>query len=228
MTTPPPHGQPYGPAPTYPAGPAGYPAGQPAAHSAGQPQAYAQPGQAPVAGYPAGYPAGQPQTYAQPGHAPAPGYPAGQPHPYAHPGQGPMPGYPAHPAPTQCRGCGSPAAVNFAVRAHQGLLIMMRFQKLDGPFCRSCGRSVVRQMTTRTLCLGWWSPISLVAFTPFTLLWNLVAHLKFSKLPPSTPAPGRRPMDEGAPVLRRPLAYVALIPLAWAVWVVTGVITHSG
>lgn len=35
-------------------------------------------------------------------------------------------------------------------------------------------------------------------------------------------------MDEGASVLRRPLAYVALIPLAWAVWVVTGVITHSG
>ncbi|WP_248001431.1 hypothetical protein [Streptomyces sp. RPA4-5] len=199
---------------------AGYLAGYPA----GQPQGYAQPGQAPAPGYPAG----QPQTYAQPGQAPAPGYPVGQPHAYAHPGHGPMPGYPAPPAPTQCRGCGSAAAVNFAVRAHQGLLIMMRFQKLDGPFCRSCGRSVVRQMTTRTLCLGWWSPISLVAFTPFTLIWNLVAHLKFSKLPPSTPAPGRRPMDEGVPVLRRPPAYVALIPLAWAVWVATGVITHSG
>jgi len=45
---------------------------------------------------------------------------------------------------------------------------------------------------------------------------------------PSRPAPGRRPMDEGVSVLRRPLAYVALIPLAWAVWVLTGVITHSG
>ncbi|WP_411133728.1 hypothetical protein [Streptomyces sp. C10] len=39
--------------------------------------------------------------------------------------------------------------MNFSVRAHQGLLIMMRFHELDGPFCRSCGRSVVRQIESR-------------------------------------------------------------------------------
>ncbi|MEU8684643.1 hypothetical protein [Streptomyces sp. NPDC048611] len=176
-------------------------------------------------GQPVGYPAGQPQAYGHPGYA-QPGY--AQPG-YAPPGYAQAPGYPAAQVPAPgCRGCGSPAAENFSVRAHKGLLVVMHFHKLDGPFCRSCGRSVVRQMTTRTLCLGWWSPLSLVAFTPFTLLWNLIAHLKFSKLPQSVPAPGRQPMDEGAPVLRRPLAYVALIPLAWALWVIIGAIIYSG
>ncbi|WP_405843540.1 hypothetical protein OG528_33465 [Streptomyces platensis] len=43
------------------------------------------------------------------------------------------------------------------------------------------------------------------------------------------PDPARpRSPDEGVPVLRRPLGHVALIPPAWAVRVVTGVITHSG
>ncbi|WP_329453496.1 hypothetical protein OG894_43895 (plasmid) [Streptomyces sp. NBC_01724] len=83
-------------------------------------------------------------------------------------------------------------------------------------------------MTSRTLCLGWWSPLSLVALTPFTLVWNLVAHRKFSRLPASMPAPGRQSLPEGAPVYRRPVAYVALIPVAWAVWAITGLITHAG
>ncbi|UQA91392.1 hypothetical protein [Streptomyces halobius] len=169
-------------------------------------------------------------------YGPSPAYPTGhpadlsagqQPSPYAHPSYGHAARYPAHPAPVPgCRSCGAPAAVNFSVRAHEGLLVVMRFHRLDGPFCRSCGRSVVRQMTTRTLALGWWSPLSLVALAPFTLLWNLTAYRKFSKLPPSTPTPGRESMDEGPPVLRRPLAYVALIPMAWALWFATGMITH--
>ncbi|MFF1922007.1 hypothetical protein ACFVW8_15720 [Streptomyces sp. NPDC058221] len=104
---------------------------------------------------------------------------------------------------------------------------MMQFEKVDGPFCRTCGRAVVRQMTARTLALGWWSPFSLVGVTPFTLVWNLVAHRKFSKLPASTPAPGRQARPEGAPLYRRPWSYVALIPLAWAVWAITGM-AHAG
>ncbi|MBW5480451.1 hypothetical protein [Streptomyces bambusae] len=103
----------------------------------------------------------------------------------------------------------------------------MRFEHLDGPFCRACGTAVVRQMTTRALCLGWWGPLSLVIFNPFTLLWNLFSYLKYSKLPPSPPAPGHVHLDAGRPVLRRPHAYVALIPLAWACWVVFQIVAHS-
>ncbi|WP_331718354.1 hypothetical protein [Streptomyces sp. NBC_00624] len=164
----------------------------------------------------------QPLTPHTAPQGPAATYPAGSPqspYGYGQPAQAPMPG---------CRVCGAHPAEGFTVRAHQGLLVVMRFEKLDGPFCRTCGRAVIRQMTTRTLLLGWWSPLSLVAITPFTLLWNLVAHRKFSKLPASTPAPGRQSLPEGTPVHRRPVAYVALIPAAWAVWAITGLITHAG
>ncbi|NXY97370.1 hypothetical protein HYE82_23945 [Streptomyces sp. BR123] len=129
--------------------------------------------------------------------------------------------------PLVCRACGGQAAANHKIRAHVGVLILMKFEHLDGPFCRTCGIAVVRQMTTRALCLGWWGPLSLVIFNPFTLLWNLLAYLKYSKLPPSAPAPGRAHLDTGPPVLRRPLAYVALIPMVWAMCVVFQIIVHS-
>lgn len=173
------------------------------------------------------HPAQPNQAQGAPYGPPAAAYPAGQPYaPAGYPQGGYLPNHP--PAVPGCRLCGAQHVENIAVRAHQGFLLFMRFHRFDGPFCRSCGRAMVREMTSKTLWQGWWSPFSLVAFTPFTLLWNLVAHLKFSKLPQSVPAPGRQSLPEGTPVLRRPLAYVALIPAAWAVWVITGIITHAG
>ncbi|WP_234323799.1 hypothetical protein [Streptomyces sp. NRRL F-2580] len=171
-------------------------------------------GQGPVPGNPYGAAGGYGQTPAAPwNQAPAPG------------------GYGAPAAPTQvprsCRACGGQSAEDFKVRSHVGILIMMKFEHLNGPFCRACGIAVVRQMTTRTLCLGWWGPLSLVIFNPFTLVWNLLAYRKFSKLPPSTPAPGRTHLDTGPAVLRRPQAYVTLIPIAWAVWIISQALTHS-
>ncbi|MFF8261557.1 hypothetical protein [Streptomyces virginiae] len=153
-------------------------------------------------------------------HPPAWGDTAAAPGGHGHPS-------PAGQAQPVCRACGGRTAVDFKARAHTGILIMMRFEHLDGPFCRACGLAVVRQMTYRTLIVGWWGPLSLVILNPLTLVWNLVAHLKYRALAPSTPAPGRTHLDTGPPVLRRPLAYVALIPLAWAVWVVTQIVSHS-
>ncbi|MFD9337778.1 hypothetical protein ACFWBF_25770 [Streptomyces sp. NPDC060028] len=131
------------------------------------------------------------------------------------------------PRPTACRGCGAADAADFAVRAHVGVLVVMRFHRVDGPLCRRCGRATVRAMTTKTLCQGWWSPFSLFIFTPFTLVWNLIAAMKFAKLPLSEPAPGRAPLDEGPPVHARPLAYVGLLPVLWVIWFVVGGIAGS-
>ncbi|MCX5376601.1 hypothetical protein [Streptomyces sp. NBC_00091] len=219
MSTPPPN--PYSGAPVPPDPYAGAPAAQ---NPYGQPAGAGHP--APGPGYPGPGPA-EGAGYPQPG----PGYP------------GAAPGYPQQPYPQQyqqpqhpqyggayphaqmpgCRNCGAPEAANFAVRAHVGVLVLMRFHTLNGPFCRQCGRALVRVMTTKTLCQGWWSPFSLVIFTPFTLLWNLIAAIKFSKLAPSAPAPGRQPLEEGPPVHARPLAYVAIIPLLWATWVAVNI-----
>ncbi|WP_052713686.1 hypothetical protein [Streptomyces katrae] len=211
MTTPPhqPAPNPYAGAPV-PPNPNPYAGAQ-------QPNPYAQPpvGQQPHPG--AGHPA-----------QPAPGFPAQQGGPGAVP-PGAMPHDPAYappyghaPAPG-CRNCGAPQAALFSVRAHVGVLVLMRFHTLNGPFCRPCGRSLVRTMTTKTLCQGWWSPLSLVLFTPFTLFWNLLAAIKFGKLPDPTPAPGRQPLEEGPPVHARPLAYVAIIPLLWFTWVIVNI-----
>ncbi|MET9393707.1 hypothetical protein ABZY20_25410 [Streptomyces sp. NPDC006624] len=127
-----------------------------------------------------------------------------------------------------CRICGAQPAAAVTVRAHQGLLLMMRFHKIDGPFCRSCGTALVRELTTKTLWQGWWSPFSLVFFSPFTLVWNLLASRKLAALPtPGPPAHGASRIQEGKPVHQRPMAYVAVLPLIWAVWFVTGMITHA-
>jgi hypothetical protein len=102
------------------------------------------------------------------------------------------------------------------IRQHTGLLVAMRFSKMEGPFCRSCATAIHREMTTKTLAGGWWSPVSLIAFTPLTLLWNLYVRAKIRKLPHPTPSPTGVVMDQGKPVLQRPLAYVVLLlPLLW-------------
>ncbi|MER7400289.1 hypothetical protein ABT381_32800 [Streptomyces sp. NPDC000151] len=133
--------------------------------------------------------------------------------PYGQPQQGPY-GAP-QPGPEGCRFCGGGPAARVTFRAHQGFLILMRFQKYDGPMCGNCGIAVYRTMMTATLWQGWWSPFSLFLFTPFTVIWNLVARRKVSKLP--APAPGQhgRQADPGKPVHQRPLAYIALIPVLW-------------
>lgn len=158
--------------------------------------------------------------------------PAPQPAPfdsaYAAPGSPGAAQVPAHPGTSACRLCGAQPAAQIAVRAHQGLLLMMRFHKIDGPFCRPCGTAAVRELTAKTLWQGWWSPFSLVFFSPFTLVWNLVASRKLTALPPPGPtAPGATRLQGGKPVHQRPMAYVAIIPLVWAVWFITDMITHA-
>ncbi|MFD1663352.1 hypothetical protein ACFSL4_35620 [Streptomyces caeni] len=95
------------------------------------------------------------------------------------PGQGPF---------SVCRFCGSAPAVDVTFRAHRGLLVLMTFRKLEGPMCHACGTRVYKQLTTETLWQGWWSPLSLVLFTPLTLLWNVIASAKVKKLQAPAPA----------------------------------------
>lgn len=152
--------------------------------------------------------------YQNPGYAQtAPAY--GQ-HPYG-PAGGPA--YVTAPPPLTpgCRICASQPAGDMTIRQHTGLLVAMRFSKMEGPFCRSCATAIHREMTTKTLAGGWWSPVSLLLFTPLTLLWNLYVRTKIGKLPhPTMPSPTGVVMDQGKPILQRPLAYVVLLlPLLW-------------
>ncbi|MEU7061063.1 hypothetical protein [Streptomyces sp. NPDC046197] len=202
-------GNPYAAQGGYAPNPSGHPA--PAPHPAyggygqpGGPAPAGAPQQAP-APYPQAQPQGAPyaQGYGAAGQAPAPG-----------------PGFPAAPAPG-CRICGAAPAADITVRQHTGLLVAMRFSKMEGPFCRTCGTAIHRDMTAKTLAGGWWSPVSLILFAPLTLLWNLFVHLRLAKLPHPSPSPTGVVMDPGLPLARRPLSYVPLaLPAIWLITIV--------
>jgi len=207
----------------------GYPQQAPAAQGYPPPAAYPQ-GYPPQAAYPQqasypppGYPPQQvatPPGYPQQNFAPPPGYPQPQPAYAGYPAQvqqgpdgGPAGGM------LRCRicGCGPAAAVTF--RGHQGMVFIMRFLSVKGPFCRDCGLATFRDLTSRTLVQGWWGYASSV-ITPFTVLINLLRRGRVARLDPPQPAPyatSRPPLDPGDPLYARPMAIIgAAIPVVLA------------
>ncbi|KPI07433.1 hypothetical protein OV450_0359 [Actinobacteria bacterium OV450] len=118
-------------------------------------------------------------------------------------GPRPMPG-----APAGCRLCGAEPAAQATVRGHQGMLVLMRFLRQEGPLCRDCGLATYRRMSADTLWQGWWGPLS-VFITPVTLLLNFGARARFLRLAP--PAGAILPtLDPGKALWRRPPALVFL------------------
>ncbi len=125
-----------------------------------------------------------------------------------------------------CRFCGGYPAVQATVRGHQGMIVIMRWLSLRGPFCRFCGISAHRDMTTKTMWQGWWGYGSFL-ITPFVLLYNLIPRSRFHKLP--APQPGfRPPMDPGKPIYQRPGAVGLLVPLIPILLLFVSVLADAG
>lgn len=120
-------------------------------------------------------------------------------------------------APLTCAFCGSSPAIKATVRGHQGIVIVMRFLKLGGPYCRSCGIATVREMSARSLWQGWTSFFSIV-INPLTLLWNLVIRLRLQRLPAVQSYGHAHPMDEGKPLYQRLGTLGLIIPVAFFGW----------
>jgi hypothetical protein len=225
MSQPPPPGGPWAhpqAAPGHPGQNAGpyQPGGQPyGAPQYGAPQHGASPYGAPQHGAPQygapqyGAPQAPAQPYGgQPYGAPAQPYPsqqhqdqqyAPQPYPGAHPGFGGP----------QCRFCGCVPAADVTFRGHRGMIVLMQFLHLKGPFCRDCGLSTFRDMTAKTLIQGWYGYGSFV-ITPITVLINVARHGKVANLPAPQPPPSgdhRHPMDPGPPLMSRPSALIGLM-----------------
>ncbi|MFD0593465.1 hypothetical protein ACFQZ4_13795 [Catellatospora coxensis] len=115
----------------------------------------------------------------------------------------------------RCQNCGRSPAAPVSFRAHRGLILVMRFFKESGIFCRTCGLAVFRTMTSRTLVQGWWGWWSFV-ITPAILLYNLFDRAKLNKLTEPVPAPGGMlgaPWDPGKPLHRRATIAGLLVPL---------------
>jgi hypothetical protein len=199
--------------PAYPTSPAvGYPAPQ----FAGQ-------------NYPAPHPAAQPgppQAYPQQAH-PQQAYPQAYPTPAgqlpgAAPGQLPL---------VSCRLCGSVPAVKTTFRGHQGMIVVMRFLRFEGPFCRDCGLGTFRHMTSRTLVQGWYGYGSFI-ITPITVLINLFKRNKVAKLPAPQPnpfGPSRQPMNPGPRLLARPMTWLGLcIPVVVFGLILVAILSSDG
>ncbi|MET8768242.1 MULTISPECIES: hypothetical protein [unclassified Streptomyces] len=122
-----------------------------------------------------------------------------------------------------CRLCGSAPAELVTFRGHVAFLVLMRFTSASGPFCRRCGTAVFREFTARALWQGWWSPLSLVLFTPTILVVNRLALRRINRLPSPGPAAGAG-LTPGRRVMRRKSSLVALIPLLWGLWVLSHIV----
>lgn len=168
---------------------------------------------------PQGQPPVQPPYQQQQFQQQAPPHQQGQPFPQQgqHPQhQGQFPQQQAQPMPQgalQCRFCGAFPAEQATVRGHQGMIVVMRFLKLQGPFCRTCGIATVRDMTAKSLWQGWWGIGSMIV-NPITMLMNIEPWSKFRKLPEPAPGAPGRPMDPGKPLFQRPAMAMLLLPIA--------------
>jgi hypothetical protein len=99
------------------------------------------------------------------------------------------------------------------------MIVVMRWLKLEGPFCRTCGIATVREMTAKSLYQGWWG-IGSAVVNPFVMLSNIGPWSTFKKLPEPAPGAPGRPMDPGKPLFQRPAIAMLLLPIALIVTIV--------
>ncbi|MFC8172202.1 hypothetical protein ACFUJ0_34150 [Streptomyces sp. NPDC057242] len=168
-----------------------------------------------------------PQAQPHPPHHPQQ-YPPPQPYPYAHQ----QPYGPGHPVAAGCEVCGAQPAIPVTVRAHQGMIVIMRTVTRRGAFCRTCGLAVYRQMTSDTLLTGWWGLFSFFV-TPFVVLGNAFGARAALRRLPEPYGAVRPPLHPGRRVLRRApamliLTPVALLALAVPALLLLGLLTSGG
>ncbi|MEU6238801.1 hypothetical protein [Kitasatospora sp. NPDC047058] len=101
--------------------------------------------------------------------------------------------------------------MNATFRGHLGLIVILKYLKRRGPYCRSCGIATHREMTSDSLWQGWWGIPSMIV-NPIIMLINIPQRLKVNKLPEPLPGAPRPPMNPGKPVYLRPTMVGLIIP----------------
>lgn len=126
-----------------------------------------------------------------------------------------------------CRYCGSTPGLDLDFRAHRGMVFIMQFRKLPGPYCRDCGLASFRKMTGDSLVQGWWGPVSFLVANPVTLLINAVNRARLGSLAPPIPGGPSRPMDPGKPLYLRPQLLGLLVPIGLIVVLIVSATSSS-
>ncbi|NMO55664.1 hypothetical protein HH310_31335 [Actinoplanes sp. TBRC 11911] len=119
---------------------------------------------------------------------------------------------------TSCRICYRAPAANVSFHGHEGLVVLMRFSRIDGPFCRDCGLAVYRDVSARTLLRGWWGIASLF-ITAGTLVLNTVRRTRVALLPESSRPANDRTLNPGKPLLDRAAAFGLLVPALLIIYI---------
>jgi len=122
---------------------------------------------------------------------------------------------------TSCRVCHRAPAANVSFHGHEGLLVLMRFSRTEGPFCRECGLAVYRDISAHTLLRGWWGVASLF-ITAGVLVLNTVRRARVAALAESSRPVNDRTLDPGKPLLDRASAFGLLVPALLVIYVVFG------
>ena len=126
-----------------------------------------------------------------------------------------------------CRYCDASPAIKATAHGHRGMIIVMQFRSLKGPFCRDCGIAAVRDMSSQTLWQGWWGVGSMVV-APITLLVNLVQRVRFEGMAEPVRGYGSRPpIDKGKPLYLRPSIVGLLVPLFVLGFIMIGIVTSA-
>jgi hypothetical protein len=97
-------------------------------------------------------------------------------------------------------------------RGHTGMLFVMRFWSVSGPFCRDCGIATFRRVVSTTLVTGWWGILSFF-ITPFVLLADVIRRREVKRLAPPNPIAGHRPVSPGRPLFKRWQTLGLLVPV---------------
>ena len=110
-----------------------------------------------------------------------------------------------------CRFCGCRPVLDAKARGHRGMIILMQFRSVGGPFCRSCGLAVTRKLSADTLVQGWWGAASFF-ITPVILLLNVLLLNRLASLPQPNPG-STRTADPGPRLVARWQMIGLMIPL---------------
>ncbi|RKE06970.1 hypothetical protein C8E86_1794 [Catellatospora citrea] len=123
-----------------------------------------------------------------------------------------------------CVVCGHVPAADVSFYRHVGLVVHVRFTKVQGPFCRDCGLARMRDATAETITSGLWSPVSVV-LAPLAFIRNVRGRRTVLALDSPVPRAGQAasnlaPLRPTRPVFRRvkswlaPAFLVALVAVA--------------
>jgi hypothetical protein len=87
---------------------------------------------------------------------------------------------------SKCQVCGRAPAAHLVIRRHVGMVVIQKWYKLKGYFCRDCGLKLLHDYTFRTVLEGWWGIISFFV-NWLVLLANGFFWLRCRRLPQALP-----------------------------------------